>query len=86
MAKKVKKVKEPVAPVEGAPAEAVPVADTDPVHPDTHIGVDHGANGTDYSYHEVDNRGRQRTHNVGHKTVEHVDTDANGVWLYRKLD
>lgn len=73
-------VEEHAAAVEAAKPPA------EPTHPDTHIGIDHGANGTDYSYVKVDNWARLRTHNIGGKTVEHVADDANGVWLYRKLD
>lgn len=73
-------VEEHAAAVEAAKPPA------EPTHPDTHIGIDHGANGTDYSYIKRDNSQRLRTHNVGGKTVEHVADDANGVWLYRKLD
>jgi hypothetical protein len=47
--------------------------------PETHVCLD-GA----YVEHP-DAKARPRTLNVGGQNFEHTDTDANGVWMYRRM-
>lgn len=69
-----------------ADAEAKAKADAEAQHrrenPRAHAGL---YLGTSYTYVEFANDPPQRTIVYDRKNWEHVDTDADGVWLYRSM-
>lgn len=94
------KAKAPVTPVEPeTPEEETEETETEQpeggaVEPEvhtfeTHVGLDLGANGSvvyiEYKHLADPDSVKARTVTYAGTTLEHVDTDADGVWIYRKM-